>query len=378
MASKPPTRGQLLRAILQTAVELRNLEQLIRSAEIEVTAASETKNDLQLKIVNTDAELVVLRAQHSYESSNDRELVQLQRANNVMALRKQELARITMIARSERDKSKSEQTSAYYTRLGAALEHTRLLGSLGAPILVPSHFCGAERARDSSAQLLLQSEVDALWRKAAVSSVAVKDAASAALAFAGEPPDEAGPLYPLLDAANNAEAGGPKLPTLSWMPSAQAAAASTANGSAATSTTAATTAAGSRASDPPSIPGAPGYLAYASLGQTALTADATRAIEVVGQLGAEHAALCLRLQACMRATDKGVESAPAGETGCIAGTGLAVIGEGESPGETLSLVAACCHTQLALIRQNLDMQLVILDFVHDDAAKAGATSGPVP
>jgi hypothetical protein len=102
--ARPPTRGQLLRAILQTAVELRDLERVISSGQAEVDAALQKKGDLQDNIAETDAELVALRAQHAYESANDRDLVQLQRANNVMALRKQELVRTTVLARSERDR----------------------------------------------------------------------------------------------------------------------------------------------------------------------------------------------------------------------------------------------------------------------------------
>lgn len=102
--AKPPTRGQLLRAILRSAKELRDLDSSTVAGRAEIAAAVVKKAELQSQISEAEAELADLRAQHKFESENDRDLVQLQRVNNVMAMRKQELVRATMLARAERDR----------------------------------------------------------------------------------------------------------------------------------------------------------------------------------------------------------------------------------------------------------------------------------
>lgn len=375
MSRGTPTRGQLLRAVLQTAVELRDLNSVINAGQKDVSDALIRKSDLQAKIADTDAELVALRAQHAYESANDRELVQLQRANNVMANRKGELARITVLARTERDKSKADQTTAYYTRLGAALEHTRLQSS--GTLAIPSHSSTARHATSAPVQKL-QTEVDALWRRVSANSVAVKDAACAAVAFqGGESPCGVSALFPLVDSHHplsalqptdeSSAAGASAVRATAWLPSAQAASASTAIGT--TSVFSASPGGiGIPPSEPPSIPSAPGYLSYASLGRDALTADTERAADALRQLGDEHGALLVRAQEAQGLEDLlGADSsAPLGDMtepeSATTDTSRIV------PPSPVSAQLEMCFAQLVLVRQNLDLQLSIVDFVRSIVA----------
>ena len=102
--ARPPTRGQLLRAILRSAKELYELDSSTTIGRTEIEAALISKAELQDQIAEAEAEIADLQAQRKFESENDHELLQLQRINNIMGVRKQELVRTTMLARAERDK----------------------------------------------------------------------------------------------------------------------------------------------------------------------------------------------------------------------------------------------------------------------------------
>jgi hypothetical protein len=265
----------------------------------------------------------------------------------------------------DRRRCKSEQAAAYYTRMGAALEHARLARvssdsneSISVPLL--SAFAGVQQPF-----LALLAEIDALGRRVAASSVAVKDAASAAAAFDGEPAPCAGPLYPLLDPSSSSTPSLSEPSVAAWMPSANAAA-SVSVGSSSVGPMPANDGSVLPPSEPPSIPSSPGYLAYASLGPAALLADVEKAEAGLAQLGADHFSLGTKLGQLQQ---PGVEGA----------TRVLAEGEGSEEAQAASGAGAppspageCCSAQLALLRQNIDLQLSVLRFVRSSASAAAA------
>lgn len=361
MAHPAPTRGQLLRTILRTAKELRALDASTVAGRSEINAALVTKAELQARIIETEGELAELRSQHAYESANDRDLVQLQRVNNIMAMRKQELVRATMAARTERDKCvpcvpctayyvrfstprccrcKADQCSAYYGRIGAALEQQRLLADdaplVIAPLAPPSAAPPPELRQ-------LRADAEALWRRASSASVAVKDMLHASLAFSGGGAcGEPAPLHPLF---TDADVGKSDARAIPWMPSAAAAGASLLSD--ATTDCAphsdmpggGGSGGGGGATPAPAVATAPAYLAYASLGPSALLADATRALDAASATATEAAALQRSAEAS------------------LSGQGVA----GETP------IPSHLRAQLALLLQHVALQVQVLGYVRDIA-----------
>ena len=221
-------------------------------------------------------------------------------------------------------RGKADQAVAYYARVGAALEHQRLLCS-GAPLLLSSLAPPSSSGPPELRQL--RADADVLWRKASAASVAIKDMVHAALAFSGRSASlSTWPLHPLYEEVDAAA-------KLAWMPSAAAAGgalvgstASDAPAASATDPTSKCPAAVLPPLPPPAVVTAPGYLAYASLGPTSLLADAVRAIEATESMIAELAAL-----------------------------------EGRAPAGVGPLA------QLSLVRQHLVLQLELLAFARDVA-----------
>lgn len=232
-------------------------------------------------------------------------------------------------------RGKTEQAAAYYTRVGAALEHQRLLCS-GAPLLLSSLAPPSSSGPPELRQL--RADADVLWRKASAASVAIKDMVHAALAFSGRSATvSTWPLHPLCEEVDAAA-------KLAWVPSAAAAGGSLVGSTASDAPAIASADPSSKCHAtllppllPPAVATAPGYLAYASLGPASLLADTVRAIEATESMSAELAAL-----------------------------------EGRAPAGVGPLA------QLSLVRQHLLLQLELLTFARDVARAQPGSAAAMP
>lgn len=112
-----------------------------------------------------------------------------------MTVRKQELVRVTKLARGERDRDRENNLVAYYARLGTALEAERL----EAPQRYTSVAVSADMGVWPPAIAALYADVEGVWKRVSTIAVAVRDFVDAALAARG---------VALAEGANSSGAGG--------------------------------------------------------------------------------------------------------------------------------------------------------------------------
>lgn len=176
-------RGALLRDITSRISDILSAKSRLDAAQEKLAKETETKKGLMANLTAAEAELAAVQRQKLEESSDDSELVELQRALTALTARRQDLIKNTKQARAERDKSKEDALIQFYARLGVEFERLRVEMSAAAPAS-PYAVSGSLPSWEGAAAELL-AEAESLRKRASNQAVVTRELLDATLARAG-------------------------------------------------------------------------------------------------------------------------------------------------------------------------------------------------
>jgi len=173
-------RGYLLRETNRLSSDILAQHSRVKEAGLRLEKETIQRSSLLERIAAAEAEHAAAERQRQHESANDAELVGLQRAVASVTLRRQELIKQTKTARSERDRAREENLSAYYSRIGAEFESALVTGSVQAS----SKSSFEQSVQWTPEALRLLTDTEAVWRRASNQGIITRDLIEGTLALA--------------------------------------------------------------------------------------------------------------------------------------------------------------------------------------------------
>jgi hypothetical protein len=324
------SRGSLLREINKLSTEILTAKAEVDSSQAKLQVEVSTKQSLVKKIAETEGELAKAEREKAAESSDDTEVVELQRAVTMLTAYRQDLIKATKQARVDRDKHKEDALVNLYTRLGAELEQLRVESSRSAggsggaafslggssPNWDTSAVAAANGSGSTAGDLLLEAET--LWKRTSNQGVCTRELLDAALGRADV----------MLPPSSSSSSSSPS--------------SSSSYGGAESSSSSEVL--------PQSVLAA--CTVYEHLPSETLSQDARRSLDTLADLAATANGLQQRIEAV---------AAPQG-----------------APQEATEAAQATLRTLALLIKQNLDMQramLIAIDRSQPQPAPAASASG---